>query len=56
MTFSDVFFPYNLPKSNYQSKGLQGSFTAIILAKTKVISKQFKMNLMLLSEEYLYPL
>ncbi|MEA5401939.1 ABC transporter permease [Arcicella sp. DC2W] len=35
MTFSDVFFPYNLPKSNYQSKGLQGSFTAIILAKNK---------------------
>ncbi|MEA5140020.1 ABC transporter permease [Arcicella rigui] len=35
MTFSDVFFPYNLPKSNYQSKGLQGNFTAIILAKNK---------------------
>lgn len=35
MTFSDVFFPYNLPKSNYQTKGLQGSFTAIILAKNK---------------------
>ncbi len=35
MTFSDVFFPYNLPKSNYQTKGLQGSFTAIILAKSK---------------------
>ncbi len=35
MTFSDVFFPYNLPKSNYQTKGLQGRFTAIILAKNK---------------------
>lgn len=35
MTFSDVFFPYNLPKSNYQRTGLQGNFTAIILAKNK---------------------
>ncbi len=35
MTFSDVFFPYNLPKSNYQTAGLQGNFTAIVLAKSK---------------------
>lgn len=35
MTFSDVFFPYNLPKSNYQAKGLIGSFIVIILAKSK---------------------
>lgn len=35
ITFSDVFFPYNLPKSNYQSKSIQGNFTVIILAKHK---------------------
>ena len=35
LTFSDVFFPYNLPKSNYQKTGLRGNFTAIFLAKNK---------------------
>lgn len=34
-SYSEVFFPYNLPKSNYQAKGFLGGFTAIILARNK---------------------
>ena len=34
LTFSDMFFPYNLPKSNYQRTGLQGTFVAIIEANS----------------------
>lgn len=33
MTYSEVFFPYNMPKSNYQNKGFRGSFHAIVLAE-----------------------
>lgn len=32
-TYSDVYFPYTAPKSNYESKGLQGRYVAIVLAK-----------------------
>jgi len=32
-TYSDVYFPYTAPKSNYQNAGLRGNFTAMILAK-----------------------
>lgn len=32
-THADVYFPYTAPKSNYQSTGLRGSYSAMILAK-----------------------
>jgi putative ABC transport system permease protein len=32
-TYSDVYFPYTAPKSNYQNKGMRGSYIAIVLAK-----------------------
>ena len=34
-TYSDVFFPYTAPKSNYQSKGFGGGYLALVLAKEK---------------------
>lgn len=34
-TYSDVYFPYTAPKSNYQGLGLRGGYVAIILAKDK---------------------
>lgn len=34
-TYSDVYFPYTAPKSNYQDKGLRGRYIAIVLAKSK---------------------
>ncbi len=33
-TYGDVYFPYIAPKSNYQNKGIRGSYIAIVLAKT----------------------
>lgn len=33
-TYSDVYFPYTAPKSNYESKGMRGRFAAIALAKS----------------------
>ena len=33
-TYSDVYFPYTAPKSNYESKGMRGRFVAIALAKS----------------------
>lgn len=33
-TYSDVYFPYTSPKSNYEEKGMRGRFVAIVLAKT----------------------
>lgn len=33
-TYSDVYFPYTAPKSNYENKGMRGRFAAIVLAKT----------------------
>jgi len=32
-TYSDVYFPYTSPKSNYEQKGIRGRFVAIVLAK-----------------------
>ncbi|TLV03805.1 ABC transporter permease [Dyadobacter luticola] len=32
-TYSDVYFPYTAPKSNYQDKGMRGRYIAIVLAK-----------------------
>ncbi|MGN7887759.1 ABC transporter permease [Dyadobacter sp. 22481] len=32
-TYSDVYFPYTAPKSNYEGKGMRGRFVAIVLAK-----------------------
>lgn len=32
---ADIYVPYTLPKSNYQNKGYGGSYTAIILAKSR---------------------
>ncbi|WP_247234622.1 ABC transporter permease [Telluribacter sp. SYSU D00476] len=34
-TYSDVYFPYTAPKSNYQSEGLRGMYVGIVLAKDK---------------------
>lgn len=34
-TYSDVFFPYTTPKSNYQRPGMRGGYVSIILAKDK---------------------
>lgn len=31
-TYSDVYFPYTLPKSNYDGKGVSGPYIAMILA------------------------
>ncbi|SDE46948.1 putative ABC transport system permease protein [Dyadobacter soli] len=33
-TYSDVYFPYTAPKSNYQEKGMRGRFVAIVVAKS----------------------
>lgn len=33
-TYSDVYFPYTAPKSNYEEKGMRGRFVAIVLAKS----------------------
>ena len=32
-TYSDVYFPYTAPKSNYENKGIRGRFAAIVLTK-----------------------
>ncbi|KAA0992330.1 ABC transporter permease [Dyadobacter aurulentus] len=34
-SYSDVYFPYTAPKSNYENKGLRGRFIAVILTKSK---------------------
>ena len=34
-TYSDVYFPYTAPKSNYQKSSIRGGYVAIILAKNK---------------------
>jgi putative ABC transport system permease protein len=34
-SFSDVYFPYTAPKSNYQNKGMRGSYSAMLLAPTE---------------------
>ena len=34
-TYSDVYFPYTAPKSNYENKGMRGRYIAIVLAKNE---------------------
>ncbi|WP_338874166.1 ABC transporter permease [Spirosoma sp. SC4-14] len=34
-TYSDVYFPYTAPKSNYQRGGMRGGYVCVILAKDK---------------------
>jgi len=34
-TYSDVYFPYTAPKSNYENKGMRGRYVAIVLAKNE---------------------
>jgi putative ABC transport system permease protein len=34
MTAADVYFPYTVPKSNYQGSGLTGNFVGLVLART----------------------
>lgn len=32
-TYSDVYFPYTAPKSNYENKGIRGRYIALLLGK-----------------------
>ena len=34
-TYGDVYFPYTAPKSNYENKGMRGSYIAIVLAQNE---------------------
>lgn len=34
-TYGDVYFPYTAPKSNYENKGMRGSYIAMVLAKSR---------------------
>ncbi|MBD2704987.1 ABC transporter permease [Spirosoma sp. BT702] len=34
-SYSDIYFPYTTPKSNYQRSGMRGGYVCIILAKNK---------------------
>ena len=34
-TYGDIYFPYTAPKSNYENKGMRGSYIAIVLAKSQ---------------------
>jgi putative ABC transport system permease protein len=34
-TYSDVYFPYTAPKSNYENKGMMGRYVAMVLARDK---------------------
>jgi putative ABC transport system permease protein len=34
-TYGDVYFPYTAPKSNYEKKGVRGSYIAMVLAKSR---------------------
>ncbi|GAB4026092.1 ABC transporter permease [Spirosoma gilvum] len=34
-TYSDVYFPYTTPKSNYQRGGMRGGYVAMVLARDK---------------------
>jgi putative ABC transport system permease protein len=48
-TYSDVYFPYTAPKSNYENKGMRGSFLAIAMAKSTsdipAIQSEFDSNI-----------
>ncbi|MCE6991793.1 ABC transporter permease [Dyadobacter sp. CY323] len=54
-TYSDVYFPYTAPKSNYESKGMRGRYTAIILAKSAAdfpeIQAEFNNHISSISKE-----
>ena len=51
-THADVYFPYTAPKSNYQSTGLRGSYSAMLLAKApadlKAVRDEFQARIRLL--------
>jgi putative ABC transport system permease protein len=34
-TYSDVYFPYTAPKSNYENKGISGRYAAMVMAGNK---------------------
>lgn len=44
-TYSDVYFPYTAPKSNYQNAGMRGNYIGIVLARNEsdlpAIQKEF---------------
>jgi putative ABC transport system permease protein len=48
-SYSDVYFPYTAPKSNYENKGMRGRFLAIALAKSTsdipAIQSEFNSNI-----------
>jgi putative ABC transport system permease protein len=48
-TYSDIYFPYTAPKSNYENKGMRGRFIAIVLAKDRsdipAIQSEFDSNI-----------
>ncbi|KAA6439490.1 FtsX-like permease family protein [Dyadobacter flavalbus] len=63
-TYSDVYFPYTAPKSNYQSAGLRGNYIGIVLARNEsdlpAIQKEFdsgirKIPLPIVDFEQKYP-
>ncbi|QJW89890.1 FtsX-like permease family protein [Spirosoma taeanense] len=48
-TYADVYFPYTVPKSNYQDPGMRGNYVAMVLAKDKAdlkpIQDEFQSNI-----------
>ena len=48
-THADIYFPYTVPKSNYQNGGMVGNFIAMILAKDpselKAVQSEFQSNI-----------
>jgi putative ABC transport system permease protein len=34
-TYSDIYFPYTAPKSNYENKGIRGRYIALLLGKNE---------------------
>ncbi|RRB02518.1 ABC transporter permease [Larkinella rosea] len=48
-TYSDVFYPYTAPKSNYQRAGMRGGYVAILLAKKqsdlKTVQDEFQSHI-----------
>ena len=48
-THADIYFPYTVPKSNYQNGGMVGNFIAMILAKDpselKAVQNEFQSNI-----------
>jgi putative ABC transport system permease protein len=41
-TYSDVYFPYTAPKSNYENKGMRGSYVALVLARDVSAMKEIQ--------------